>query len=1187
MGEKRFSDEQLSAIEERSKTLLVSAAAGSGKTTTLTERIIRSILDEGRCESIADMLIVTFTNASVADLREKISKAIKEAIKENPENKRLERELHILPSARICTIDSFCNEILRSSAEKVGVMPNYRIAESAEAEILSVALLDALINSAYEGEIEELASLEEVEELFDCLTSSKQTKNLAQTLLFLYNKSKSSIEGIECFQNLANNYLQNPDFSVEESVYGAYAIEKLRSATEHYANLLSTIGKELMLGEGSELAYMQTLENDRDILLSLREKRSYEDIKEWLSLLSFGNLPTVKGEKTHAQLTARDARNSMKEDIDKLAKRFFSYSKEEWQELYKNMYRVLNNLAIFLRKFDTVYSFDKKKRGMLEHSDVERYTYMCLYRNGELTDVARAYRDRFSSVYIDEYQDVNALQDAIFAAVSRDNNRFMVGDIKQSIYGFRSAKPEIFKKMKEEFLPLEKSEGSENATVFMSNNYRCDKGIIDFVNEVFDTAFGYCKESIGYTEKDSLNFAKIYPNGKIPQIKPVEIFVKLKEDEDESAEKLDTAPDWVAKKIKELLDGGTLADGSAIKPSDIAIIMRKRAKIADFSAALLRVGVKSDTKDDRSFFLNSEILLALCLLNSIDNPKKDIYLAGLMCSPLYGFTADELLKIKKPSRAPYLYDALCEYSAANPDDKKAADFLHTMYHYRMIAEGVGVDVLIARLYRETGLLALASRHGGKDNLLLLYNYARKYESSSFNGLHNFITYVNNIIDSEASFANMQEEAGDDAVKILTIHSSKGLEFPIVFLVDASAQLINLDARNRIAYSEDFGLSVCLRDPSGIALVNNPAEEIIRDHMNKKYFEEELRVLYVALTRAKESLYVIGSTKESEKEEYLEKVELTKNTLTEYSQRKLKSYLDIITACQSSAKISFIDTIPNKTTDAEENNEVDVSEKSDTLYPPNEKKKDELIEKFKFRYPKNELTEIPEKLSVSILHPAVLDGSDDNAVLKFDEESASDEKRAVLPSFITGTSADESAKRGIATHTFLQFCDFDLLLKDGVDAELKRLVKEQFISQEDERRVRKNEIDGFIRSHLFDKLRSAKKLYREFRFNSRLPAENFTSQEEKKSAYKNVDLLVQGVIDCIIEDENGDIHLVDYKTDRLPREALADKCIAEKIMREKHSLQLSYYALAAEKIFGKAPKTLSVYSLALGDTIEIL
>ena len=237
MGEKRFSDEQLSAIETRDKTLLVSAAAGSGKTTTLTERIIRSILDENKSESIADMLIVTFTNASVADLREKVSKAIKEAIRKNPDNKRLEKELYILPSARICTIDSFCNEILRASAEKVGVMPNYRIAETAEAEILSLAILDALIDSAYEGELEDVVSPKDFEELCDCLTNSKQTRNLAQIFLVLYDKSKSAIEGVGIFENLANIYLQN-DLPIEKNLYGEYAIKKLHGAVDHYAALL-------------------------------------------------------------------------------------------------------------------------------------------------------------------------------------------------------------------------------------------------------------------------------------------------------------------------------------------------------------------------------------------------------------------------------------------------------------------------------------------------------------------------------------------------------------------------------------------------------------------------------------------------------------------------------------------------------------------------------------------------------------------------------------------------------------------------------------------------------------------------------------------------------------------------------------------------------------------------------------
>ena len=719
----------------------------------------------------------------------------------------------------------------------------------------------------------------------------------------------------------------------------------------------------------------------------------------------------------------------------------------------------------------------------------------------------------------------------------------------------------------------------------MSNNYRCDEGIIDFVNELFGNAFTLSGESIGYTDADKLNFKKVYPDEIKPPYCPVEINISLKNADTSKEEKIDTAPDLLAKKIKELISVGTLADGTPIKPSDIAVIIRKRSKIPDYVNALAKEGVLSDSKDDRNFFLNSEILLALCLLNAIDNPKKDIYLAGLMCSPLYGFSFDELLAVRKSSRATYLYDALTEYSKNNPTDKKTADFLHALYHYRAIAEGMGVDKLIARLYRETGLLALASRNGGKDNLLLLYNYARKYESSSFMGLYNFITYINNVIDRDTSFAKLEEDVGEDAVKILTIHSSKGLEFPVVFLVDASAPLINLDTQSRVAYAEDFGISVCLNDPSGLALVNNPVQEIVRDYMNSKFFEEELRVLYVALTRAKEKLYIYGKTTETDADEFLEKTSFAKSNLSPFSQRLSKSYLDIIMSCQSGARIRFAEEEYQKA-ESDEGEEPSKSEcEQGERASIDEEKKAELLKKFNFKYPKGELTEIPEKLSVSVLHPAVLDGSDDNAVIEQKAEEASDQKK-ILPAFISGVPSDESAKKGIATHTFLQFCDFDALVKNGVESELSRLIKNGFISEENGARVRKNELEAFARSELFQKIRGAKKLYREFRFNSRLPAERFTKDENKKGAYEGVELLVQGVIDCILEDENGEIHLIDYKTDRLSKEELCDRGAAEKTLREKHSLQLSYYALAAEKIFGKRPKSVCIYSLALGDSIDV-
>ncbi len=1183
---RKFSDEQELAISTRDRTLLVSAAAGSGKTTTLTERIIRSLLDKENPESIRNMLIVTFTNASVFDLKEKIGKALTDAVEENPENKRLIDELHSLGHARIMTIDSFCTELVRANAERLGISPSYRIAEGAETLLLERSVLNSLIDSAFEGELMPKISPEDFETLCDALTGVKNTASLTDKLIALYEKTKSSIRGINIFADFANNYLQYSEIDLEKTPYGRYLIDMAKEALSHFISEKERYILPLLTSDDSKIralgidieAIVQRLSD------ALSKCESYDAIYSFFHSFELPKAPPVSNPKPPEVIRASKYRQAIKDAILDLKEPFFSYTREEWQELYRSLSKCISTLSSFLSIFSNTYFEEKRRRAALEFSDVERLAYECLWRDGELTEVAKGYRELFSAVYIDEYQDVNELQNKIFEAVAAPRSRFMVGDIKQSIYGFRSAKPEIFAKMKTTFPPLGKDEKSDEASIFMSNNYRCDEGIVDFVNGVFDRLFGAVADSIGYVNADRLKHEKRYEF--IPEYERAHICLLPKakanaaaDGEDrEDASFLDE-PTFVAKKIKELIRDGSRRDGKRINPKDIAIILRTKKRFADYEEALKREGVAATAADDEEFFLNKEILLALSLLNSIDNPRKDIYLAALMCSPLYGFSPSELYKMRATSPAPSLYDSAVEHGRANPNFTKLTRFLDTLYHYRTLAEGMNVDALLARLYRESGLLTLASKQGGKENLLKLYSYARKFEGSSYKGLYNFIAYINSIIETGATIDkrdNSQSE--EDAVHIGTIHSSKGLEFPVVFLADASDKIYNLDNRQKIAFSEDFGISFFLRGPRGLALVENPLSHIIHHYADKKFFEEITRLLYVALTRPKEKLYIVGKAPE-DAEQYVIDKKFEGENLTAYSVRGLRSYMDMILAADQNADISIV-RAPADEAEAEEIGEEIYAEKEESdpsaLFG-------ELKKRFSFVYENEHLTSLPEKMSVSALYPTVLDGADENTEkILFVKE----EKKEAAPSFISIDPIKESAKRGIATHNFMQFFDIEGLKKNGVSAELSRLNERGFLSDKTVRLVRKRELDLFYESELFSAMQSARAVYREFRFNTRLPASIFTLDANKKELLKNQTVLVQGVIDCLIENPDGTLRLIDYKTDRLTAEEMADVSLAQKKLSEKHSLQLSYYALAVEKIFGKKPTRVEVYSLPLGKTVEV-
>ena len=1222
MAEKRvFSPDQTSAIETRDRTLLVSAAAGSGKTTTLTERIIRSLLDEKNPESLQNMLIVTFTNASVGDLVKKIKEALEAAVSEHPENKRLENELYLLPSAKIRTIDAFCNEILRSNTDKCGVPPNYRIAESAEIRILSASLLDAMITAAHEGGLEGLGiSADDFEQLTEALTDTKSQAALREVFLSLYDKSKNAVEGVGIFYSLADKYLAEDGFAVESTEYGKDLMTLTKDTLQYLSGMMSSLATKLIGGTPHEVkdASVYTA-----ISMSLSRIRtaSYNEAREDILAFTFPGMPSSSADdKTEAMLKYRTTATALKGVFSDLGDKFYVYTEDMWHTLYERLHKTLTTLARFLELYDKAYVSEKIRREMLEYSDIEKFAYDCLYeKDGSLTEIAKSYRSSLTSIYIDEYQDVNELQDAIFAALSNGKNRFMVGDIKQSIYVFRSAKPEIFASMKDSFKRLaESTSDDDGAAIFMSENYRCDRGVIDFVNGVFDRMFTAVKDSIGYVDEDRLAFAKKYKSGIEPPYTPAEIFVI---DRPESgAEEKSGSPKFIAKKIRELIDSGTLGDGSPVRASDIAIVLRKRDGIAAIADAIEAEGIKADRGIDQSFFMNSYVRLVLCLLNAIDNPSKDIYLAGLMCSPIFAFTADEMLRYKEGKRDATLYRAILDYAGENADEKLQG-FLKKLSHWRTLSESLTVYDLISRLYRECGLLTLAAKGESRDNLIVLYNYARKYESSSYKGLYNFITYVNNIVELGESIQEKSDTGADDSVKITTVHSSKGLEYPIVFFAEAHRLLQNRDTKNTVAYSEGYGMAYYLRTDETTVLAENPAKHIIQEKMREKYFEEELRVLYVALTRARERLYIVGDLPRATTfENYVEKARMKGKLLTSYSVRQFGSFLEMMLAVTEENPIHFIkneDTVADienaaaetslGVKDVEVDSAADVTPEKETgeiengaeeaspdmaegeTAPESIERNEELYlilkERFDFVYPDKYKTDFPEKLSVSRLYPTVLDGADEGDDLH-EPKAGEVVRRRRVPEFISGTKEDESAERGIATHMILQFCDLENLYKNGGACEIKRLIDADFLSKKRAALVREEEIELFRKSKLFESMRCAKKLYRELRFNTRLDASLFTENDERTAALQGEEILVQGVIDCIIIDDSGDIHLVDYKTDRLSKKELESRELATWKMNEKHSLQLTYYALAIEKIFGKRPRTVSVYSMPLGDTLPI-
>lgn len=1220
---REWTSEQQSAIRTRDKSLLVSAAAGSGKTATLTQRIIESILDGENPVDINRILVVTFTKAAVGELRERISEAIKARLAHEGQSARLEKQLHLLPGAKIMTIDAFCNDCLKNFPDAAGISPGYRIADEAEIMIAARDIFDGIAEAAMRGELSPLVSPEEFDALTDCLVDTKKMADVFDVFRKAYAKLRTTKRGIDTLADMVAEYDPSRFSSVDATVFGKYILDTERESFLYRKELFTRLRDMLRGCGGAAEKYAATADADIEVYTRVANSGSYEQMKRAMDSLALSNLPSVKSdEKTPEMLLFKEARDKERDRIKKERERFFSYTADMWREAYERLHPLLSTFYKLLSLFDRKLSEHKKRRGAFDYTDIERLAYSALVRDGEPTELALGMREEFLAVYIDEYQDVNDLQDAIFCAISKPDNKFTVGDIKQSIYGFRSANPEIFASAKKALPRFGEGEDAVAASLFMSVNFRSSRGVIDFVNSVFDRVFGAFAEGIGYTPSDRLRVGR-QPLGEsfytVPEICLVpkgEVSYSIENDEitEDASEAL--LPRVTAEKIREILDTGLREDGSRVKPSDIAIILRSmKDRSEKYVDALGRLGIPTRTSGKKDFFLNSDVLLALCLLNTINNPLRDVYLTGLLRSPIFEFTADELVAIRgKDSSVPF-YHSLRSFVAEHPEFGKGRLFLEKLERWREIAEGMRTDRLMHSLFRETGLLALAEEHGEKNNLIRFYEYARSFEGSSFGGLGGFISYINSVIADGEKFDCNIESPEEDAVTVISAHSSKGLEYPIVFLADADKRIQCKETREHLLIAQGFGAALCHRTPLGLALVENPMMNAVAEKMTEANFEEELRVLYVALTRARERLYVVGSFPDTEEDEYLNKIRLRSLVPTAASYKRLSSHLEIILASADTRPLSPEDFVPGSSrlaqlmcavrADIKEDPEIfspeeflgmgtpisgksnRIAEYADKDGEPDEELKNEFARRFSYKYHSPHLTALPEKLSVSLLYPTVLDGTEAYAATLSDKDSEPSEKgKRTVPEFISADGAAESKRRGIATHLFMQFFDLDSLYRTGAEGELSRLVEAGFLSVEEAGRVRIDEIEKFAGSELFAQMRRAKRLWREFRFNTALPAELFTLDAEKKAAVSGRKILVQGVIDCIMENSDGTLAVIDYKTDRLTRAELADPGLARERLCRAHSLQLSYYRLAVKEIFGTAPTRTEVYSLHLGRCVDV-
>lgn len=1185
----KWTTAQETAIASKGRTLLVSAAAGSGKTAVLTARIIRQVTDPQNPADLARMLVVTYTKAAAAELRNRIQKALSEAMKADPSDRALMRQSVKLGHAKICTIHSFCYDMVRSNFEQLGIGANIRVADETEMKIIYGDVMDRVINELYDAQPDSCI-IKDFAAFADNFVSDRDER-LNDIMAAIYNKIRSYPDGVEFIDKSAQYMFSAASAEFMSSRFGGIIRAEIKKSFSYFISVYRDAVIYLS-GEDAYLKnYLPAFVFDLEFmnrLLDISRQGTYAEIQSCLHAysrpaLGSGVKKNMQNDKTDFFRKIRDSFNNYRKNI---AEKFFSSDELQTKDSMLKTACLCRDTYGLLRLFDEKLNSEKKSRGIVDFGDLEHMTYRLFYDGGNKTPFAQEQSLRYDEIYIDEYQDVNELQDRIFSAVSKKTNRFMVGDIKQSIYGFRGASPEIFSGYRDRF-PKYDQKAAEASTLFLSDNFRSDRNIIDFNNILFRRLFSNNSGYVPYYDEDQLNYAKNddgRPAAKV-EIAVCKTNTEAENDDDEEDTGTNEAV-YVVSRIRSLIKEG-------YRPKDITILLRSaRNNAKSFEKELSKLNLPFYNGVTRDFFENAEVLLMLCLLNCIDNPARDIYLAGALRSQLFGITINDLVLIRKHGGSSTLYDALKKYT----DDfkfEKGRFFLDKLKTYRKYAEGQPVDRLIWFIYRDTSIMSFTyekektGRNIRHTNLLLLYEYARRFEAGSFRGLYNFIRYLNDIISERETLETAKISAeSDDTVKIMTIHQSKGLEFPVCFLCGAEKKFNKNDLLPNILISRNSGIASKLRDSTGFARYDTPMRRALALKINENNMDEEMRVLYVALTRARERLIITASCSDPEK--LARECSLASPYISSFSLSESPSYIKwILTALMSESYGECCSLrISDETCYAADIAEQNKTEPQKTVKSGRTAEEITVLlrERFEFSYPYLYMSKIPAKISVSKLYPSVLD-----------EEAGTTGSYPVVrktafrkcPDFMELKTAEaNAAERGTATHVFMQFCDFLKTEQFGIKHELERLVSDGFMPKYSADLVNIRQIEKFFAGRLYADMKNSLRLWRETRFQIHLPAAEFTEEDDLRQKLAGEHLLVQGVIDCFFYDAFDRLILVDYKTDSIPASLQNAPEEAEKMLSERHRRQISYYKTACEHLTGKTVDSAYIYSFGMGKEIAI-
>lgn len=1227
-----WTKEQKQAIYEKGNNILVAAAAGSGKTAVLVERMIHKIIDEKI--DINKVLVVTFTNAAASEMRERILEAIYKELDKDPNNKHLQKQITLLNLSNICTIDSFCLEILRNNFyELENMSPNFRIADTPEIELLKEEVLEDIFEQKYESEDKEFT------DLITTYTTYRDDTPLKELVKKIHNYIYSNPfpqkwlnEKVEMF-NLKEQQLLDKDF--KETIWGSELLKDLEEETKNDIEILKDVAQTLENDSDLELFY-QTIQSDINQIKTLQNNlktwdKAYETSK-YITLIDWPR----KRIKSEIKDEAKKMRDMVKANFnDRRGKILIANSKDSAQDLY-NMYKKLVELENLINEFDKKFSAKKREKNIVDFTDIEHFALQILIKEDEKgniipTEIAKKYAEKFEEIAIDEYQDSNEVQEYILTSISKENNIFMVGDVKQSIYKFRQAMPELFlkkykkynKKEQEETIENGEAQKNEGTKIQLFKNFRSRDNVLDFTNLIFENIMSEQLGDVDYTEEEYLNlgatdYKKNEQNLKteidiidtkgIDSEDNIELIEENQEDgesqnseEKEHLQDIEIEARYIASKIENLLKQKyQIYDRKEkcfreIHPKDIVILLRSTKNKANiYEQELIKKNLPVFSDSTQEYLDTIEIETIMSLLKIIDNPIQDIPLVTVLRSPIGAFTDDELVKIRLSDKYDNFYECM-QKSKVNvePEIKvKIQIFLDKLELWRKEQEYLALDELIWKIYMDTGYYnyvgLMSNGIQRQANLKVLFERAKQYESASFKGLYNFINFIEKLKLSSGDLGSAKIIGeNDDVIRIMSIHKSKGLEFPIIFLANSNKQFNKQDIRNDdVLLHPKYGLGIKYIDYNLQLRYETIARQMVKEKIEIENLSEEMRILYVALTRAKEKIYITATGKDIQKKlDALEKnVDIYKKEKGKIKSgilKKCNSYLDWILQTylynkEKTEKIAEINLIQkddikeiwkDSNDDSNQTSLEEILKEELKDYNSDKKISDEIKNKLEYVYQYKELTELPTKMSVSEIKKIKNTKSEEN-------EKKEEIENLAKPKFLEEIAEKSltAVEKGSIMHLCMQYLDVNKNYDyNEIQQFADELCKNNIITEKEKQSIYLKTLYNYTKSEIWKQIREAKKVEREKPFYIMLPASEIYGSDAKEK------ILVQGIIDLYYINKNDELILLDYKTDFVKEET---------DLIDKYKIQLDIYKRALEYSLKRKVDKVYIYSLCLQKAIEL-